>query len=535
MPRTVSPETASVMSDLRDRNLLSRLWDRDHTIWTPDPRDIADRLGWLDVVGPMKEQTPELRAFAEGVRQEGYRHVVTLGMGGSSLGPEALRQTFPPAPGYPELLVLDSTVSAQVAAVANQIDPARTLFLVSSKSGGTIETLSFYRYFRGLVEAASSAGGAGRKFVAITDPGTNLEALARESGFRRTFLNPADIGGRYSVLSYFGLVPAVLAGMDIDLLLDRAALMREACGPGAPVEDNPGAQLAAFLGANSARGRNKVTFVTPHPLGGFGLWAEQLIAESLGKDGKGVIPVTGEPLLDPSAYGDDRVFIYRQVAVETDIATTEAVDAIAAAGHPVMRLELKDRFDLGAEFFRWEIAAAVLGAIMGVHPFDQPDVQASKDNTDAVLDRFLQSGSLPEQPGAGSLAGLLSKAECGDYLAIMPYTAMGGDTERLLGRLRQRVMERYRVATTLGYGPRFLHSTGQLHKGGLPCGLYLQLTAPHGNGPAIPGQPYDFATLAAAQALGDYQALTNLGRRVVRIDLGDDTLAGLQELLDSLP
>ena len=535
MPRAKSPGTASVLADLRDRNVLPRLWDRDHTLWAPDSREIADRLGWLDVIGPMQEQTPELRAFAEGVRQEGYRHVVTLGMGGSSLGPEALRQTFPPAPDYPELLVLDSTVPVQVAAVADRIDPARTLFLVSSKSGGTIETLSFYRYFRGLAEAASTAGGAGRNFVAITDPGTYLEALAGETGFRRTFLNPADIGGRYSVLSYFGLVPAVLAGMDIDLLLDRAGRMREACGPGAPVEDNSGAQLAAFLGANAARGRDKVTFVTPHPLGGFGLWAEQLIAESLGKDGKGVIPVAGEPLRDPSAYGDDRVFVYLQVAAEPADATNESVDAIAAAGHPVIRLELKDRFDLGAEFFRWEIAAAVLGAITGVHPFDQPDVQASKDNTDAVLDRFLQSGAIPEQPGAGSLADLLSKAECGDYLAIMPYTAMGADAERLLGRLRQRVMERYRVATTLGYGPRFLHSTGQLHKGGPPSGLYLQLTGPHGNGPVIPGQPYDFATLAAAQALGDYQALTNLGRRVVRIDLGDDPLAGFQELIDSLP
>ena len=535
MPRAKSPGTASVLADLRDRNVLPRLWDRDHTLWAPDSREIADRLGWLDVIGPMQEQTPELRAFAEGVRQEGYRHVVTLGMGGSSLGPEALRQTFPPAPDYPELLVLDSTVQAQVAAVADRIDPARTLFLVSSKSGGTIETLSFYRYFRGLAEAASTAGGAGLNFVAITDPGTYLEALAGETGFRRTFLNPADIGGRYSVLSYFGLVPAVLAGMDIDLLLARAGRMREACGPGAPVEDNSGAQLAAFLGANAARGRDKVTFVTPHPLGGFGLWAEQLIAESLGKDGKGVIPVAGEPLRDPSAYGDDRVFVYLQVAAEPVDATNESVDAIAAAGHPVIRLDLKDRFDLGAEFFRWEIAAAVLGAITGVHPFDQPDVQASKDNTDAVLDRFLQSGAIPEQPGAGSLADLLSKAECGDYLAIMPYTAMGADAERLLGRLRQRVMERYRVATTLGYGPRFLHSTGQLHKGGPPSGLYLQLTGPHGNGPVIPGQLYDFATLAAAQALGDYQALTNLGRRVVRIDLGDDPLAGFQELIDSLP
>ena len=471
MPGVDSPEATAILASLRERNVLPRLWDRDHTLWSPSPREITDRLGWLDLIAPMREQAPDLRAFAEEVRQEGYQHVLVLGMGGSALGPEVLRQTFPAAPGYPRLLVLDSTVPAQLDIVSNQIDPARTLFLVSSKSGGTIETLSFYRYFRGLVEsAAAAAGDAGRNFVAITDPGTSLETLAKEAGFRRAFVNPADIGGRYSVLSYFGLLPAVLAGTDVERLLDRAALMREACGPSSLVEDNPGAQLAAFLGAMSAQGRDKVTVVTPSPLDSFGLWVEQLIAESLGKDGKGVIPVSGEPLPDPRAYGDDRTFVYLQVAAEPDSATTKAVDAIAAAGHPVARLELKDRFDLGAEFFRWEMATALLGAILGVHPFDQPDVQGSKDNTDAVLDWFLQSGRLPEPAVAGTLAELLSLARGGEYLAIMPYFAMGGDCEKLLGQLRQRVMERYRTATTVGYAPPFLHSTGQLHKGGAALG-----------------------------------------------------------------
>ena len=535
MPGVDSPEAAAVLARLRERNVLPRLWDRDHTLWSPSPREITDRLSWLDIIAPMREQAPDLRAFAEEVRQEGHQHVVVLGMGGSALGTEVLRQTFPAAPGYPRLLVLDSTVPAQLDIVSNQIDPARTLFLVSSKSGGTIETLSFYRYFRGLVEsAAAAAGDAGRNFVAITDPGTSLETLAKEAGFRRAFVNPADIGGRYSVLSYFGLLPAVLAGTDVERLLDRAALMREACGPSSLVEDNPGAQLAAFLGAMSAQGRDKVTVVTPSPLDSFGLWVEQLIAESLGKDGKGVIPVSGEPLPDPRAYGDDRTFVYLQVAAEPDSATTKAVDAIAAAGHPVARLELKDRFDLGAEFFRWEMATALLGAILGVHPFDQPDVQGSKDNTDAVLDWFLQSGRLPEPAVAGTLAELLSLARGGEYLAIMPYFAMGGDCEKLLGQLRQRVMERYRTATTVGYAPPFCTRQANCTKGGPPSDLYLQLTAPHRCDPAIPGRRYGFATLAEAQAIGDYQALAGLGRRIVRVDLGDDPVAGLQGLLHNL-
>ena len=532
-----SPEAASAMADLESRDVVNRIWHRDHTVWRSDPDEISNRLGWLDVTDQMVEQMPNLMAFASEIRQEGYQHVVLLGMGGSSLGPEVLRQTFTPVTGYPELIVLDSTVPGQVANVTGRIDPARTLFLVSSKSGGTAETLSFYRYFRRLAEAAMPGGGAGRNFVAITDPGTSLETLGKGDGFRRVFLNQPDIGGRYSVLSYFGLVPAALAGIDIGRLLDRADCMREGCAACVSGHDNPGAQLGVLMAAMAGMDRDKrdkLTLVTPAPIDSFGLWAEQLIAESLGKEGKGIIPVAGEPLLGPQAYANDRFFVHLRVAEEPDAATDAAVDAIAAAGHPVARLELRDRYDLGAEFFRWELATAVAGAILDVHPFDQPDVQGSKDNTDGVLDVFLKSGSLPGQVSARSLADLLSQAVAGDYLAIMPYTAMGAEADGLLAELRQRVMERHQIATTLGYGPRFLHSTGQLHKGGPATGLYLQLTAAHNEDLPIPGQRYGFATLASAQAIGDFEALSTLGRRAVRVDLGDDPVAGLRRLIDEL-
>jgi transaldolase/glucose-6-phosphate isomerase len=529
-----SPEAASAMADLEHRDVFNRIWRKDHTVWRSDPEEISNRLGWLTVTDQMVEQTPNLLAFASEIRQEGYQHVVLLGMGGSSLGPEVLRRSFTPVQGYPELLVLDSTVPAQIGNVTQQIDPARTLFLVSSKSGGTTETLSFYRYFRRLAEAAMPGGGAGRNFVAITDPGTSLETLGKDDGFRRVFLNPPDIGGRYSVLSYFGLVPAALAGIDIEKLLDRADCMRQEGAAGVPGHDNPGAQLGALIGAMAGSGRDKVTVITPPAISSFGLWAEQLIAESLGKEGKGVVPVAGEPLLGPEAYGNDRFFVYLRVAGEPDATTEAAVDAIEAAGHPVARLELSDRYDLGAEFFRWDLATAVAGAILDVHPFDQPDVQGSKDNTNGVLDVFLKDGSLPDQVGAGSLTQLLAQASAGDYLAIMPYTPMGAEADGLLADLRQRVMERHRIATTLGYGPRFLHSTGQLHKGGPASGLYLQLTMTHSDDLAIPGQRYGFATLASAQAIGDFQALSNLGRRAVRVELGEDPVAGLRRLIDEI-
>jgi glucose-6-phosphate isomerase/transaldolase/glucose-6-phosphate isomerase len=525
-------EAARRMLDgLIDRGVPRRIRERDHTVWRADPREIGNRLGWLDAGKFLRPHLGGLQDFVTRIRDEGYRDIVLLGMGGSCLGPEVLRLAFGPVSGYPRLTMLDSTVPEQVEAVASAIDPSRTLFVVSSKSGGTIETLSFYRYFRGLVEEAAPGGDSGRNFVAITDEGTPLQQLARETNFRRVFVNPADIGGRYSVLSWFGMLPAALAGIDVKRLLDSAATMRDQClgdDPGA----NPGLYLGALLGSAALSGRDKVTLIAPAPIEGFGLWVEQMIAESLGKEGGGIVPVAGEPLLDPGCYGDDRLFVFLEPPWCGEISSS--VDRLEQGGHPVARLKLQDCSDLGAEFFRWEYATAVAGSILDVHPFDQPDVQGAKDNTDSLLDFYRREERLPEPAPSGSVAALLEQVRPGDYLAITPYTIMNAQVDSLVSELRAAVMRRCRIATTAGYGPRYLHSTGQLHKGGPDTGLYLQLTADSYGSLPIPGQQYGFDILATAQAIGDYRALSNLGRRIVTINLGDDAVAGLESLLDEL-
>ena len=530
-----------VLRDLVHRNIPQRVRERDHTVWRQNPREISDRLAWLDAGEFLRPHLDDLSKFVRQVREDGYRDVILLGMGGSCLGPEVLRHAYGAIDGYPRLTMLDSTVPAQVRAVASAIDPAHTLFIVSSKSGGTIETLSYYRYFRRLVEGRpqpnpppggeGTGEGAGKNFVAITDEGTPLEKLGRDTGFRRVFLNPSDIGGRYSVLSWFGVVPASLSGIDVKGLLDTAAPMRDQCLGDDP-SANPGLHLGALLGAAALSGRDKVTLIAPPPIESFGLWVEQMIAESLGKEGRGIVPVAGEPLLDPGCYGNDRLFVFVETPSSGDLLP--AVERLEQFGHPVARLKLRDCSDLGAEFFRWEYATAVAGSILDVHPFDQPDVQGAKDNTDGLLDLFLREGRLPEPAPTGSIGHLLEQARPGDYLAITPYTRMDPDIDRLIGELRSRVMRRSHIATSMGYGPRYLHSTGQLHKGGPGSGLYLQLTAGPPEPLPIPGQRYGFDTLAAAQAIGDYQALTNLGRRVITVDLGYDPVAGLRRLLDEI-
>ena len=572
----MSDITRQALDGLIRQRVPERLRERDHTVWRPAPREITDRLGWLDAGSFLRPHLPDLAAFVNEICAEGYRDVVLLGMGGSSLGPEVIRRSFVGnsslPKGNPRLTLLDSTVPGQVAAVTQAVDPAHTLFIVSSKSGGTIETLSFYRHFRHLTENSPSLRGSvgvaaspGLNFVAITDAGTPLERLGREVGFRRVFLNPADIGGRYSVLSWFGMLPAALAGIDVARLLDTAASMRDRC-LGDDAQANPGLQLGALLGAMTLAGRDKVTLITPPPIDSFGLWVEQMIAESLGKEGRGIVPVAGEPLLSPDCYGDDRLFIYLRTGKGGDVPglhwCDDAVERLETAGHPVARLELTSVYDLGAEFFRWEYATAIAGSMLDVHPFDQPDVQSAKDNTDVLLETFLSRGSLPELPTvhlaeqpavhqpeapAGhqpesptthpelverSVASLLEQALPGDYLAIVSYMPVDAEADRLLDELRSKIMERFRIATTAGYGPRYLHSTGQLHKGGPGSGLYLQLTTDRNQELPIPGQPYGFDVLAAAQAIGDYQALTNLGRRLVSLNLGDDPISGLRRLLE---
>ena len=540
----MSDITRQALESLMRQRVPDRIRERDHTVWRADPREISDRLGWLDAGAFLRPHLSELTAFVGEICAEGYRDVVLLGMGGSSLGPEVLRRSFFPGDDGPthrrsnlSLTLLDSTVPGQVAAVTAAIDPARTLFIVSSKSGGTIETLSFYRHFRDLTESAGPERGAGANFVAITDSGSPLQRLGHETGFRRVFLNPADIGGRYSVLSWFGMLPAALAGIDVSRLLDTAAAMRDRCLTDDP-EFNPGLRLGALLGAMTLAGRDKVTLITPPPIDSFGLWVEQMIAESLGKEGLGIIPVADEPLLPSDCYGNDRLFVYLRPA--SGGGADQDVDAIEAADHPVERLHLADCYHLGAEFFRWEYATAIAGSMLDVHPFDQPDVQGAKDNTDRLLDVFLGQGRLPELPAIhpelveGSLSALLEQARPGDYLAILSYIPSDSRIDRLLNELRSRVMRRCRIATTAGYGPRYLHSTGQLHKGGPGSGLYLQLTLGNHQRLPIPGQRYGFDTLAAAQSIGDYQALSNLGRRVISFNLGDDATSGLQRLLDEL-
>ena len=527
-------EIASGLAELERDQIISRIWNGDHTVWKPDPTEIADRLGWLTVTNLMREQAAGLAAFAAEVRDTGYRHFVLLGMGGSSLGPEVLRQTFGSAPGHPELIVLDSTVPARVRSVTDAIDPAQTLFLVSSKSGSTTEPNMFYAYFRDLVERAVGSEAAGQHFIAVTDPGSSLAKLGQEAGFRRVFLNPTDLGGRYSVLSYFGLVPAAVIGLDIERLIQRADRMRDATLPSVPPNENPGAVLGAVMGVHSKQGRDKLTVVTSPAIASFGLWVEQLIAESTGKEGLGIVPVPGDFLAVPERYGDDRLFVHLRLEGDDNASTDEAMHAIETSGQPVVRLDLADLYDLGAEFFRWELATAIAGSIIGINPFDQPDVQAAKDMTESVLGQYQESGKLPTMTASGAISELLEQAVTGDYLAIMAYIEQTPEVEWALEALRRWVGARYGIATTMGYGPRFLHSTGQLHKGGPNSGLFLQITADHSQDLPVPGTPFTFGVLADAQALGDFQALQASGRRAIRVDAGSNPAAYIRRMADNL-
>ena len=524
------PDVEATLAQLDRQGVVARMWDRDHTVWKPDSKEISNRLGWLTVSGTMRDQVPSLRSFADGVRAEGYRNVVLLGMGGSSLGPEVLRRTFGSADGYPELTVLDSTLPRVIRGVESAIDPARTLFLISSKSGNTIEPMSFYKHFRNLLDRELGREKAGRGFVAITDPGTSLEVLAGQHGFRHVFANPPDIGGRYSVLSYFGLVPAALLGIDLERLLGRADGMGARCGRSVSAGDNPGARLGAAIGAMAASGRDKLTLVASPRVAGFGLWVEQLLAESTGKDDRGIVPVAGEPLSEPDRYGHDRLFVHLRLEGDDNQAADASLDAIKSSGHPVLRLDLGDPYDLGAEFFRWEFATAVAGAVLGINPFDQPDVQGAKDMTDRMMEHHRETGRLPAVDASDDLGSLLEGAAPGDYLAVMAYLPEGSAVQEALDGLRRRVVDRYGIATTMGYGPRFLHSTGQLHKGGPNTALCLQLGTDPGDDLAVPGEAYTFGVLAGSQALGDLQALQAAGRRVARVSLGDDPAGDIQKL-----
>ena len=432
--------------------------------------------------------------------------------------------------GGRELIVLDSTVPTVVRHVSERIDPERTVFLVSSKSGSTIEPNCLYAHFREMVEGVRGQR-AGESFVAVTDSGTVLERLASEAGFKRTFVNPADIGGRYSVLSYFGLVPGALIGLDVGELLERAHGMAQECGSDVPASGNAGARLGAWMAELALGGRDKLTLVPSPSMASFGLWVEQLLAESTGKEGKGIVPVVGESLMLTEEYGDDRQFVYVRLEGDENGAGDEFARAIGGSSHPIVRLDLRDSYDLGAEFYRWEFATAIAGAVLGIHPFDQPDVQAAKDMTDGMLAGLQETGRLAAPEAGVSPEELLGGVEAGGYLGILVYCRETPGLDSELGVLRKRIAQRYGMATTVGYGPRYLHSTGQLHKGGPASGVFLVLTSDDGEDVSIPGRPYTFGQLSEAQALGDLQALQSVGRRVAWVRVGADVVGGIRDLV----
>ncbi len=532
---------AHVAAELDSNDVPARLRAHDHTLWSENPAEISDRLAWLTLPTDMRSKLAPLYEFAKTVRSAGYQHVGLLGMGGSSLGPEVIRQVIGCTLAdndYPRMLTLDSTVPDWVTGTSAQMDASSTLFAVSSKSGTTTEPLTFYAYFRNMVEAGLGVKAAGGNFIAVTDPGTPLAQRASDENFRRTFLNDPDIGGRYSVLSYFGLVPAALTGVDLDRLLTSAERMQALCLQNGLAPENPGGWLGAAIGTMVKHGRDKLTLISTDSMAPFGLWVEQLLAESTGKDGTGIIPVAAEPLPGRAdgCYGDDRFFVQLRLADDDNTDPDGLVEQLQAVGHPVLVLELGDVYDLGAEFYRWEYATAIAGHVLGIHPFDQPDVQGAKDRTVSVLEQWQRDGKLPSSRSddGAKLARLLESSRPGDYLAIMAYLPDTPQIRETIRELRQRVMMKHRIATTMGYGPRFLHSTGQMHKGGPASGIFLQLTQDHQLDVAIPGWDLSFGVLADAQALGDLQALDHLGRRTVSVHLGSDPAAGIKRIVDTL-
>jgi len=534
---TLQPRLDEAVAKLQKEEAPRRLWAKDPTLWTKDAaagKEIVERLGWLNVPEKMEGDLARLRSVAKEAR--GYSDVVQLGMGGSSLCPDVLRHTFGHVRGYPALHVLDTTDPCTILSLRSRIDPADTLFIVASKSGTTLETLSHYAYFREQVVKAG-VKQPGRNFAAITDPGSSLEKLAKDDGFRWIFPNPPDIGGRYSALSYFGLVPGAVAGIDVGELLERATEMAHSCDASVPVDKNPGVWLGAVFGSLARLGRDKLTLVVTPKVRTFGYWLEQLIAESTGKQGTGIVPVEGEPVGKPAVYGDDRLFVHMRMDSDPDDARVRALEK---AGQPVVTLTLRDKLDLGGEFLRWEIATAVAGSLLGIDAFDQPNVQESKDNTKTVLDAWRKSGRLPAaetvpaSDAGKAVAAVLRKARKHAYVAFMSYTAMTPGSERAASRLREAVRGKTKFATTWGYGPRFLHSTGQLHKGGPKTGVFVQIVQEDARDAPIPGQPFSFSTLKQAQALGDYRSLTSRGYPVARITLGRRPAEGWKSLTDSV-
>jgi glucose-6-phosphate isomerase len=506
--------------------IVPRLWQRDVTLWSKDPaahKEIKNRLGWLALPRTMRPHLNELKAFQDEVKAGGYQNVVLLGMGGSSLAPEVMQNILGNAPGFPKLVVLDSTDPGRVKDVEAQLDLAKTLFIVSSKSGGTVELVSFFKYFFDKMKAVKP-DNPGSAFIAITDPGTSLETLAKQNKFRKTFLAPEDVGGRFSALTVFGLVPACAIGADVAKLLNGAERMMAQCSMEVSLEDNAAFGLGMAMAVLAEEGRDKLTLVSSDTLASFGDWAEQLIAESTGKEGSGVLPVVREPLEAAENYGEDRFFV--ELSLETETKTNAAaVQSLALAGHPVFSLSIKQASDLGAEFFRWEVATAIACALLKVNAFDQPNVQSAKESAK----RFLAKGKLDPRSSERSLEEFWENAEPGDYTAILAFLPDREPVRQRLEKLRDAIRQRSKLASTLGFGPRYLHSTGQLHKGGPSNGLFILFTSPAPEDLPVAGESYTFAGLETAQAMGDLEALENSARWAIHVRLPELTEQALDE------
>jgi len=556
LPDSLADAVKATLEEWQAKGNMRRLWGRDASLWTGG--DEGNWLGWLGVTEDQLAHGQRFRNIVEDVRREGFTDALLLGMGGSSLCPEVMRLTFGRFDGYPDLQVLDSTDPAQIMTFEKRVNLAKTLFIVSSKSGTTMEPNILKQYFFERVKQLVGEKEAGNRFIAITDPGSNMQQVAEGDGFRHLFFGLPSIGGRYSALSDFGMVPAAVMGVDVPKFLDRAERMVQACSSCVPVEQNPGAVLGTILGVAHNQGRDKVTIITSPGISDFGAWLEQLLAESTGKSGKGLIPVDREALGVPAVYGEDRVFLYLRLDSAPDKRQDSAVDSLEQAGQPVVRIAVDEPYDLGEEFFRWEFATAVAGALIGINAFNQPDVEASKAATRKLTSEYERTGRFPsERPFlevggiklftddkneadlkraggkpslVGSLKAHLNRLRAGDYFALLGYLERNQAHEQALQAIRHAVRDAKRVATCMGFGPRFLHSTGQAYKGGPDNGLFIQITCDDAEDVPVPGQRYTFGVVKAAQARGDFQVMVERGRRALRVHLNADVAAGLATL-----
>ncbi|HEX9112701.1 MAG TPA: bifunctional transaldolase/phosoglucose isomerase, partial [Terriglobales bacterium] len=559
LPADLDAAVKKNLKEWRAAGKVRRLWQKDASLWTGD--DESNWLGWLDITDEQIANAAKLQEIASDVKNGGFGDIALLGMGGSSLCPEVLAFTFGQVPGIRRLHVLDSTDPAQIKSLEARIDLAKTLFIVSSKSGSTLEPNIYKQYFFERVKQTVGADKAGSRFIDITDPGSKMQQVAEADHFRHTFFGLPSIGGRYSALSNFGMVPAAAMGLDTGKFLARTKEMVDACQASTPVEQNPGVMLGLIIGTAATMGRDKITLITSPGISDLGAWLEQLIAESTGKVGNGIIPVDREALGSPDVYGNDRIFAYVRLESAPDAAQDAQVAALEKAGQPVVRIAMTDIYSLGQEFFRWEIATAVAGSIIGINAFNQPDVEASKIETRKLTSEYENNGSLPAEKPVLEEAGLklftdeknaaalaqaagsdrslksylrahLARLGAGDYFAVLAYVQMNLENESLLQDLRHAVRDRKHVATCLGFGPRFLHSTGQAYKGGPNSGVFLQITCDEAQDFPVPGQKYSFGVVKAAQARGDFAVLAERNRRALRVHLGSDVKAGLSKLTE---